>query len=785
MRTFITLLIYSKVFFVAFNCFSAHQHPRKTELTELQIDHLVKQGQFDKALYCIHKVLPTCKKDNWLTYSLLKKKAKIHLFDDEINQFMETSDLAFKVYNKRNSIFQSLYYAQKSTYFHYYALGDSAVIYADKAMDLLHKNWEKRKKIPTHFIYQVYATSYLYRPRKELNSVQNIRSYLKNFEIYFDSALINLNKITAYPQEKAMIFKSHANRVFDIIGYNIKKSRLDFLNYAVQQHYLTLPTVLYDKALACLPPEEKNYRYGITGLKALFFYCSNRKSLGDALLEPLVEKFNVNPEKYMSSRLNNSLYVVQYFTHSIIHEKKYNFRIKKVQHIYEQILPLWEKRISKQRNVKRDQYQNSPSSVLSLIDYWLFKRNRKLLNLEAIVSRTIQSYQYYSLPSTGRIDSSVKADQSGTELKPFLGCTKKLFSKSIQKKLRNEEAILMKTQGNLGKELFILITNKHLFLDTDIRGASKYNDLILCTDLVKFKNLAFENFKSMPFAEILEKGHITKLFTVIDLHENFDTMITDTIGDSFGKLSYLKKKINLIKIYNPIDFIYSISNNANLISHSRDGLLLEQKSNNTPYSSDLIHRLQFRFIDTLATERIFHQVGILHIIGHNQAFDPDISTWETSTMHKAFDDYLSKNANRTFRDLIVLNSCFGSFKRMGFYPDRDFNHYLISKGAKAVIASPYETVDQSSAYIFEKFYKYLDKGETAEDALQHAKLDYLSVHKGSLAHPIYWSTYELTCNVKDLSLTINDKRILLELIPIFIICTCLIGLFVWIFLKFK
>jgi hypothetical protein len=81
-------------------------------------------------------------------------------------------------------------------------------------------------------------------------------------------------------------------------------------------------------------------------------------------------------------------------------------------------------------------------------------------------------------------------------------------------------------------------------------------------------------------------------------------------------------------------------------------------------------------------------------------------------------------------------------------------------------------VDQSSAYIFEKFYTYLDQGITAEDALQKAKMDYLKTHKGSLAHPIYWSTYELTTNVKDLRIAPKTKPFPWEWIPIF---TFLVG----------
>jgi CHAT domain-containing protein len=144
--------------------------------------------------------------------------------------------------------------------------------------------------------------------------------------------------------------------------------------------------------------------------------------------------------------------------------------------------------------------------------------------------------------------------------------------------------------------------------------------------------------------------------------------------------------------------------------------------------------------------------GIAHIIGHgNLKLEKDRQSYTNYLQSNQLKKDLIGN-QRIKTDLFILNLCFGAYKRSMFYPDRDLQNQLISKGAKAVIASPYQTIDQSSAYIFEKFYHYLFKGETVEDALQLAKLDYLKTHTGIEAHPQYWSTYELTSNVKDLRL---------------------------------
>ena len=72
---------------------------------------------------------------------------------------------------------------------------------------------------------------------------------------------------------------------------------------------------------------------------------------------------------------------------------------------------------------------------------------------------------------------------------------------------------------------------------------------------------------------------------------------------------------------------------------------------------------------------------------------------------------------------------------------------------------------------------------SAENALQSAKLDYLKTHHGSLTHPMYWSTYELTSNVKDLRLAPLTKRIFWEWIPVLIFLIGVSGSLVWIAVK--
>jgi hypothetical protein len=53
---------------------------------------------------------------------------------------------------------------------------------------------------------------------------------------------------------------------------------------------------------------------------------------------------------------------------------------------------------------------------------------------------------------------------------------------------------------------------------------------------------------------ILKVAHISSPLPNLKWFENYDLMLTDTIGKSFEKLNYFKRKINVVKVFNPIDF---------------------------------------------------------------------------------------------------------------------------------------------------------------------------------------------------------------------------------------
>ncbi len=68
-------------------------------------------------------------------------------------------------------------------------------------------------------------------------------------------------------------------------------------------------------------------------------------------------------------------------------------------------------------------------------------------------------------------------------------------------------------------------------------------------------------------------------------------------------------------------------------------------------------------------------------------------------------------------------------------------HYA---GAPSVVASLWEVSDQGTSRLMDRFYRHLDAGDRAEDALRKAQGDLLGGEAGTdFAHPYYWASFQL------------------------------------------
>ncbi|MDO5656561.1 MAG: CHAT domain-containing protein [Flavobacteriaceae bacterium] len=66
-------------------------------------------------------------------------------------------------------------------------------------------------------------------------------------------------------------------------------------------------------------------------------------------------------------------------------------------------------------------------------------------------------------------------------------------------------------------------------------------------------------------------------------------------------------------------------------------------------------------------------------------------------------------------------------------------HAFTSAGCKSIFTSLWQTDEKNSTYIIDKFYGYLAQGKQKSQALQLAKMDYLTTFSGEQLSPAYWS----------------------------------------------
>ena len=759
---------------------------KKYEFQKLnvEIENQVNLGKFNNALILSNKLL-TKNLDENQRYVVLTTKSKIHFWTDNLFEYNQSSKEAFEIKKKKSGIYKAYYYTQKAAFFHYHILADSAVYYSDKSMELLRKNWCLRKSVPFHFIYQIYGTTFLYRfdsNRDYSNSVEDQEKALFPIITYQDSALLYINQVMHFNQEKAIIHRSKGNRIMDVVGYSIRYNKSDFINYNFQIKKSNEALKEYYLALYSLDKNDHSLSYGIKSLIALAFYCTNRQKSGDAILWPIICQLKNRPIKLINSENIQLLNVLQTFSHNIISQNNFDSRILNVIHIYKLLRDDWYWYLISNNKNYLDSYGQSPTSMLSLIYIWLNKiRKRKSNLINQLNYGALDNYIYYS-----KTISEVFKKSSNSEIHVNQGKTsvlEHLNIYSIQNKLLKNEALMVQIFTSMRKGSYLLITKDHIEVDYFKRLPLNHFSSLKIYDLIDFKKTAYQNFLTSPFSRIFKSSKIKKLYVAIDITENFDLMITDTIGNSFDKLNYFKKKINVVKVYNPIDFFSSKSKSKTEISNKiKPYLMGVDVKNKLPFTSDALIYLGQKKINYLKNVNLFER-GVAHILGHgNLKLERDKQSYTNILQSKELKKLILTN-QIIKTDLLVLNFCFGAHKRNMFYPDRDLQNQLIFKGANGVIASPFETIDQSSSFIFKKFYAYLNYGKSIEDALHLAKLSYLRSHSGTLSHPLFWSTYELTSNVKDMRLKSTEKNQLL-FVPMLILINGLIGEVILIFIRY-
>ncbi|MFK8009414.1 MAG: CHAT domain-containing protein [Saprospiraceae bacterium] len=145
--------------------------------------------------------------------------------------------------------------------------------------------------------------------------------------------------------------------------------------------------------------------------------------------------------------------------------------------------------------------------------------------------------------------------------------------------------------------------------------------------------------------------------------------------------------------------------------------------------------------NTSSFEKYAAQSDIIHLATHactdknNHQFNKIFFT----------DDYLSNKDLYNFFSqsrLAVLSACnTGSGQLVKGEGVMSLSRGFIHAGCPSVVMSLWSVDDGSTSKIMELFYQNLRNGETKDQALRYAKLEYLRSSKKSFQHPYYWAAF--------------------------------------------
>ncbi len=786
--------------------YSSGKTPLKFQLNKqlLLLENCIEEGAYNNAILVADRILKQ-KLTNEVRYIVLVYKSKTHFFEEDLEGFIKCSEKAYRLKNAASKIYKAYYYSQKAAFWHYHMIGDSAQYYSDKSMDLLRQNWKERYKIPFHFVYQIYGTTFLYRKgpvfKLSLNEFEKRILVVKPMLLYLDSSLFYIKNYTHFSADEAIIHRSKGSRLLDVIGYKFR----DENDKVAKEYYALSAEVLqsYTYALTALKTNNIGLKKNISSLIGLTYYCIGEKKMGDNYLRPYVNEINHSDLHRIDPFLIQNLGVLHYYLQEQALFGNRSNKAPNIEKYLENSLLDWEYFMQQQGQNGIDHYNNSPSRIL--IDYYSnFHKNknisysqkqktkRKILNLSLFLFKLfskkhpcskINNYQYRVSKSHSELEfisTSLykKLNQTLNYQTTFNIKKSKVydFCSLIQHSLKKNEAYLylLKDHEGLYTEKKIgIITRSRIYMKT----INAEFPATLLDPTISFKDFKLNSFEH--YCNTLKEvrrilPNINKIYFDNSQQIQHAYMITDTIGNSYDDLHYLSNKVNFVNVYNPLDFFSNAS--TVFIQENIDALVLNKNTKNQlPFSFNVLQSVKKKWKQfTVNGNQPFSKKGILNFLGHgerNYSINSNVVKYRTKSDSTEFGVKIPNEINK---ELIILNSCYSGFKVDGHIP----NFYLIDKflfnGAKAVIASRYTLVDKSSAEIMECFYKKLKAGFSVEDALYTAKQNYFKSHTGEQAHPIYWAGLQLTSNVKDLRLAmepIPDKSwqaylVLLALIAI-------------------
>jgi len=791
----------------------------KNQLIETA-ESLMEKGKTNLAYLIFSKLTKDKTTSKTLQYRLLKDIARVHLIEQDFVNYDRINTKANKLYKGRGDIYEALYFAERAYFWHTLTWGDSAVYYSDKSIEIATRNRREFSKISAAFIYQIYAITCLYRHVDEdykVNDGMNLKGQRAKMFQYFDSALYYSDR---YPfrfiSEKGLLYRSIGNRHLDMLGYvsRTKKDQklltpLNRISYYNAMKYYTLSNKNLD-------PENCNDRLINESLIGMTFACFGEKIKAMHTYEKAIYEFQrINGDL---SKTTVPRVLLDMYSFKLQNDYNLPFNLKKTDkdiYILEKLRVSWWETLLREGKHTYDIFAISPYYQLSNLYLRKFIEYNDYNALEKATSLILTEKNHFHFLEKTFNQFNLRIKNAAIEfnliknttfkhyLEDYLNLNSKKLElinppyitiKSIQKKLKKDDYFLISypRYGFFGKNKLLIGKDSVAVIKCKDNTDGFRNVSLADYDFKSFKKESYSNYK-LYFEEIFKlKPTIKKVYVSYDDYTRYSILIKDTVGNNFDQLNYLVKSIQFVTIYNPYVFFLDSKPST---SKRLDFLKIKLRGTSDLLFTEKLASSKFQnYQKTEANldenwERYLAKPGVLHIYGHGSVARDSASASKYFSL-----DFSSKdreksvnriNAKTNFnKSLVVLNNCFSGFTiaNKNEY-DRGIYLKLLNGGVNHVIISPNETDDEVSSILFSSFYKNIENGFSVNDAFYSAQKSYLETAKGAMAHPVYWSSFQVISNNSTPIYKANSVSF--ELVLFFGFSILLLFLFVFIFNKLK
>jgi CHAT domain-containing protein len=233
-------------------------------------------------------------------------------------------------------------------------------------------------------------------------------------------------------------------------------------------------------------------------------------------------------------------------------------------------------------------------------------------------------------------------------------------------------------------------------------------------------------------------------------------------SNDFSKLPYLLKKYQFSyglssSIANIVDKKVSKSTTFSFFSPSFSTNDLSELKESNRKSKELVGLYDAHlFLGKEATKKAFSKHlendKIVALLSHGSASDDEIES--NKGIHFS-DGFLSMNEVYNLKancDFLLLGACESGVGYKSKEGNINLARAFTAIGVKSMMLASWKIDEKSSSQIISSFLKYLDRGCTKSEALQKAKLDYLSTASPRMANPLYWAGLNITGNNETIEL---------------------------------